>query len=221
MPRTTYPTDSDVAAFAASVPLPSGYTFTGMAAAAVAEWERRTGYLPFLGSGVSTSRSFDPPGPNRRTLSGFSLLGGARILDLQSGLYGLTSVSIGVGPSSPGTALVSGADFWLEPLNADAMGVPWQRLRFRAPVFGLESSVVVVGSFGYGSVVPDDAWQAIARLGCSLGLAALTEGMKLGAVRWAEENVSEAYDPVLIAAVGETMRAWAERVLAGYRRVEL
>src|SRR5579872_4286099 len=118
MPKTAYPTDSDVAALAATVALPGGYSFAGMAAAAVAEWERRTGYLPFLGSGSAQSRSFDPPGPNRRTLSGFSLLGGGRLLDLESGLYGLTSVSIGVGPDSPGTELVNGTDFWPEPLNA-------------------------------------------------------------------------------------------------------
>src|SRR5580704_1881625 len=105
MPRTAYPTDSDVAALAASVPLPSGYTFTGMGAAASAEWERRTGYRPFLGSGVDSTRLFDPPGPNRRTLSGYSLLGGGRILDLESGIYGLTSLSIGVGQDAPGTAL--------------------------------------------------------------------------------------------------------------------
>ena len=221
MPRTAYPTDSDVAALAASVPLPSGYTFTGMAAAAVAEWERRTGYRPFLGSGVNSTRAYDPPGPNRRTLSGYSLLGGGRILDLESGIYGLTSLSIGVGQDAPGTALVLGTDFWLEPLNADVIGVPWQRVRFRAPIFGLESSVSVVGLFGYGSVIPEDAWQAIARLGCALGLSQLAEGLKVGAVKWAEENVSEAYDPLLIGSLGETMRTWAERVLAGYRRVDL
>ena len=221
MARTAYPTDSDVAALAASVPLPSGYTFTGMAAAAVDEWERRTGYRPFLGSGSAETRSFDPPGPNRRTLSGYSLLGGGRILDLECGLYGLTSVSIGVGPDAPGTELMLGTDFWLEPLNADVISVPWQRVRFRAPIFGLESSVAVVGLFGYGAAIPEDAWQAIARLGCALGLQALAEGLRLGAVKWAEENVSESYDAVLIGALGETMRAWAERVLAAYRRVEL
>jgi len=221
MPRTAYPTDSDVAALAASVPLPSGFAFTGMAAAAAAEWERRTGYRPFLGSGSGSTRVYDPPGPNRRTLSGYSLLGGGRILDLESGLYGLTSLSIGVGPSAPGTALTLGTDFWLEPLNADQIGVPWQRVRFRAPIFGLESSVAVTGLFGYGSSVPEDAWQAIARLGCALGLEALVEGLRLGAVKWAEENVSEAYDPTLISGLGDSMRSWAERVLAGYVRIEL
>jgi len=210
-----------VAALAASVPLPNGYAFTGMGAAAAAEWERRTGYRPFLGSGTSQTRAYDPPGPNRRTLSGYSLLGGGRILDLEAGLYGLTSLSIGVGQDAPGTLLTLGVDFWLEPLNADVIGVPWQRVRFRAPIFGLESSVAVVGLFGYGSVIPEDAWQAIARLGCALGLESLTEGLKLGAVKWAEENVSETYDPLLIQALGETMRAWADRVLAAYRRVEV
>jgi len=52
-------------------------------------------------------------------------------------------------------------------------------------------------------------------------LEALAEGLKLGAVKWAEENVSETYAPSLVASLGETMRAWAEQVVAAYRRVEL
>lgn len=219
MGRTAYPTDSDVAALAASVPLPSGFTFTGMAAAAVAEWERATGYRPFLGSGMPETRTYDPPGPNRRTLAGFSLLGGGRLLDLESGIYGLTSVSIGVGPSAPGTVLTLGTDFWLDPLNADTIGVPWQRIRFRAPTFGLEGSVAVVGLFGYGALVPEDAWQAIARLGCALGLESVAEGLKSGAIRWQEESVSEAKDAHLVSTLGVTLRNSAERTVAAYRRI--
>lgn len=219
MARSTYPADSDVAALAATLTLPAGYSFTGMAAAAVDEWERRTGYHPFLGSGASSSRTYDPPGANRRRLGGFGTLGGARVLDLEGGLYALTSVAIAVTVDDPGLTLTQGTDFWPEPLNAPAIASPWQRLRFRNAVFGPEASVVVTGLFGYGATIPEDAWQAIARLGCALGLAALAEGLKTGAVRWAEETVSEAYDPLLLAQIGAGFRDWAEQVLVGYRRV--
>lgn len=221
MARSAYPTDSDVAALAASVPLPSGFAFTGMAEAAVDEWERRTGYRPFLGSGTVETRMYDPPGPNRRTLSGYSLLGGGRLLDLGSGLYGLTSVSIGVGPDAPGTPLTLGTDLWLEPLNADLIGVPWQRIRFRAPVFGLESSVAVAGLFGYGATIPEDAWQAIARLGCALGLQAVAEGLRASPTRWSEDAVAESLDGPLLTSLGQAFRTWSNCVIGAYRRVEI
>ena len=74
-----------------------------------------------------------------------------RAIENEKGVY-----SVAFSPDGR-SALTSGRDLWPEPLNADVIGVPWQRIRFRAPIFGLESSVVVSGLFGYGSTVPEDA----------------------------------------------------------------
>ena len=221
MSRIAYPQDSDVQALCVSsaVTLPSGLSFAGMAQSAIDAWEHRTGYRPFLSAGVAETRSYDPPGANRRTSTGFSLLGGGRVLDLDCGLIALTAVNIGVFAGTIGTVLLQGTDYWLEPYNAPNIGDPWQRVRFRAPVFGFEQSVQVVGIFGYGLSIPEEVWQAIVRLGAAIALEGVAEGLKSGAVQWQEDRVKEEMNPQLIATLGKEFRSYGESMLRRYRRV--
>jgi|GEM_PF-1982806 len=221
MSRSVYPTDADVQALCEGLNIifPTEFGLVGFAASAIDEWERRTGYQPFLGSSALVTKVYDPPGANRRLTSGFSLLGGGRVLDLGCAMYAITSVTIGVGVDAPGTVLTQGSEFWMEPLNAPSMNNPWERVRFRAPVFGMESSVQISGNVGFGSVIPEDSWQAILRLGGALLLETLVEGLRAGSVIWQEDKVREELSPVLVGQVGQSFRSFAETVLLRYIRV--
>lgn len=219
---STYPADSDVTSLLTSMgaQLPSGFSVTGYAAQAVAEWERRTGYIPFLNtSGVDATRTFDPPGPNQRVMYGTRLMGGGMILDLKAGLYSLTSVTVGVTLDNPtGVLFTLGRDFWLEPVNADVESKPFEFIRFRVQQFGSQHSIQVIGRFGYGATIPQDAWEAIRRLGASLALKDVAEGLKTGLRKASELDVSEEYDPAMVDQLGDAARCYAERILRSYTR---
>jgi len=126
---------------------------------AVAEWEERTCWQPFLSSGQDSARVFDGPG--------------AEILDLDGGLLSLTSLTIS------GTAYTQNQQFTLGPQDAAARGRPFTYLDFGLPAYsqgggyGLLSggflgfvpmgrrSIAVVGQWGRCNALPGDARQAV------------------------------------------------------------
>src|SRR5258708_1585837 len=114
MPHTAYPLDADISALVTNsgVTLPSGFVFTGYADAAQAEFEARTGRIPFLEDASDVSRTFDPPGDRPHSDSYVQSFGGQRRLELHAGLLSVTSL---VGP---GRTFVQDTDFRLMPVNA-------------------------------------------------------------------------------------------------------
>lgn len=105
MSRTAYPFSSELAAFLYSSGLISAaptaqqqqMEYDSAIAAAVAEWERETGWVPFL-SGSSTTRYYDPPGPEKGSVGiyvGVNNIGGGRTLFLNAGLRTNPTVSVG------------------------------------------------------------------------------------------------------------------------------
>ena len=106
MPKNAYPMDSDLMAFLAGTGLsvPPSLDLQGKCDAAAAEWEQRTGWLPYLaeadasGQPVVSTRLFDPPcsagrGPGSRS---------GRSLFLGAGLLSLASLAVGVVPDAGG-----------------------------------------------------------------------------------------------------------------------
>lgn len=186
--RTAYPslTEFDLFLFASGlITPPTGSTTrpqdvldTGAALfAAIAEWERGTGWVPFLTEAVATTRTFDPPGPERGPVGGIFVgvanMGGGRRLFLNAGVRTITTLKIGVTPTSTGTTLVQNTDYWLRPQNATAFGRPYTYVEFGSPVWGPPNSVTILAPFGFGATlvssvwvptVPDDAWLAIMKM---------------------------------------------------------
>lgn len=216
-----YPADSDVLAClqGAGAVLPAAFAPAGLAAAAINMWERRTGYEPFLCNGNVTTRTYDPPGPNHQRMDGFSLLGGSRVLDLGAGAISVQQVSIGVGVGVNGTVLTLGEEYWPEPKNSTAENRPYERIRFRSPIFGAEASVTVTGQFGYGLTVPDDVFLAIVRLGAALGLEQVMEGMKLQPSQWQEDKVAQTWNLGAAQQGAAQFRDEADQILWGYIRM--
>ena len=105
MPKSAYPADSDLSALLTSTGLtvPASLDLQEKCDAAVAEWETRTGWLPYLaasgadGQPTVSTRLFDPAQPAGR---GDSRSG--RSLFLGAGLLSLVSLAVGVTPGPNG-----------------------------------------------------------------------------------------------------------------------
>jgi len=175
MSKTAYPYAAELGAFlyssglisAAPTAQQSQLFFDEAINAAVAEWERETGWVPFL-SGASQTRTYDPPGPSPGNVQGpvgvfygVNSIGGSRKLFLNAGVRSVTTVKVGVTLTSAGTALTQNQDFWLRPQNATNYDRPFTYIEFGYPQYGSPQSITVTAPFGFGSTVPDDAWLAI------------------------------------------------------------
>jgi hypothetical protein len=114
----------------------------GAIAAAVAEWERQTGYQPFLAAGVDSSRYYDGPESERLLLDG--------------GLAANpTYVKVG------GSTYTLNSEYWVKPDNALVKGQPIGWIEFAGVLGPTRRLIEIAGRWGYATTVPDDAWQAI------------------------------------------------------------
>jgi len=159
----SYPTGTDLLEYMTD----AGYTLTrplslsAKIKAACAEWDRGTGYIPFVSDGTVTTRYYNPPGANRGG-SGLAAIGGGSFLDLEAGLTSLTSLTV------TNIVYTLGTQFYLEDVNAPAKGRPYEMIRFTMPVWGNRQCIAVTGVFGFCLKLPDDAREAILQRGMAL-----------------------------------------------------
>lgn len=144
----------------AGITPPSQPRLASALAAAVRHWETETGWAPF--GPVVQTRYYDPPGPHSM-MSLWSIEGSGNVLDLGAGVLSVTSVLIG---SNPYTQVPAGGDwttgnFWLTPVNAPLLHRPYEGIRFAGRVWGPPQSIAVSGTFGFATVYPDDAFEAV------------------------------------------------------------
>lgn len=163
MSRSAYPVVQDVTALLTNAglvaqPLPD---FGQYLQAAIRCWEEMTGFMPFLGAQSVTY--FDPPGPNKGDWSWYygGRMGGGQRLDARGGIVSLNSLKVGRTPTYSGTQLTLNTDFWLEPFDGPRMGHPYTIVRFLNRQWGPPQSVAIDAMWGWGTTVPDDAWQAV------------------------------------------------------------
>lgn len=200
MTQPYYPTVPDAESFllsggyiSAALDVNLRLTLGRALAAKIGEWERLSGYTPFLckqsaGAAVDTTRKYDPPGMRKDAGGGSYAWGwwlggmgnGNRLRKLypETGVLSVTSLTAYVTPTDPGTVLVQGDDFVLSPANAPADGRPYDSIDFNVAVWGEPQSIVIVGKFGFGLSLPDDVFYAILQAGCAaimpqLGLSML------------------------------------------------
>jgi hypothetical protein len=101
------------------------------------EFERDSGWLPFLYPGGETTRTFDPPT--------------TPVLFLNVGLLDITTFEVS------DTAQVAGEDYWLEPAGSG----PYTRIRFAYQPAGEPQSIEINGEWGYTTVLPADLERAL------------------------------------------------------------
>ena len=178
MSHSAYPVKTDISTFLNSIEgitVPSGYDCQKAIDAAIAEIERVTEYSPFLSTGATAARPYDPPGPYtprpRR--------GGGRTLRLGAGLISCASVTIGTDNASTQQVLTVNEDFYLWPSNAPYHAVPrpYTAIEFFAVQWGYPRSISVNGVWGFSTTLPDDVWQAAIYLASSYVVTDFLEGI--------------------------------------------
>lgn len=149
--------------------------FAGPIQASIENWERETGYAPFLSSGQDKTLRFDPPGPEyspRRSYTGLiygnQRRGGGRRLDLDGGIIGEPTVL-----TVDDRVMVRDQDYDLVPENSDDKGQPFTIVRFASPVFCGPRGIAITAPFGYSATLPSNAYQAIVQGAAALFFYAL------------------------------------------------
>lgn len=158
---------------------------TNIAAGVKREFERRTGKRPYLVTETDVTLHFD----------GTDFDG---VLQPNVGIWSLTSASVN------DTALVpypsTGANLWLEPPEAQALGddykEPYTELHFATPVTNNRTrrSIALIGRFGWSLKVPPDVWVHCLRYGAALGLSQVENLENVASI--SQDGFSKGFDVV-------------------------
>ncbi len=120
--------------------IPSGYAAADIMLQVIAEWERDTGWAPFLANVGTTTLQFDPTFAYTLRLPGF---------------FTITTVTVA------GVTMTEGTDYWANPYNNTTTMKPITSLRFRVPLTGEPRTISVTGRLGYDDDIHEDAWFAV------------------------------------------------------------
>ncbi len=175
MPHSNFPIGSDLITWLqGSAMLPAVLTaaqnnldYDGAMLSAIERWQNDTGYRPWLTT--TQTRVFDPPGSQRGALGNFlatpgiglGRVGGSNKLFLRTGLLSVTTLTVGKSGANPGTVLVQGTDFWLNPTSAPQINAPYSSILFRFPQWGEPQSIEIVGDWGFSDMIDDSVWNAV------------------------------------------------------------
>jgi hypothetical protein len=117
------------------------------------------------------------------------------VLDLRTDLVAATSVTYGT------QAFTVGTDVRMAPLNAADDGRPygwlefgyWQFYPYGGYGFPLPTLITVVGSWGYGATIPENAWQAMMMEAALSLFPTISAFLTAGMVGWDEADMQEQY----------------------------
>lgn len=188
---TTYPTPADVEALMKSAsywPTGSGAAAQNQvelakiqcviaAAAAQDEWEKFTGWKPFLAGDSYTTRYY-------------SDVDTGGYLDFKAGAIDVQSFSIS------GQVQNFNTNYWLSPQNAIAEGEAILGIQLRYGLFGygLPNRFAVTARWGRVTEVPGDVWQAVQQKAASIVLTQIPNLQSVASI--SQDGFSKAYDIV-------------------------
>ena len=138
--------------------------FSVYTGAAVEEFQRRSGWVPF--DEVAPSNwYFDPPIDSPENVSK------EVVLELGNGFTTISEVRTGVSASDDnGTLLTSGTDYDLLPYNAARYSRPFEAILFKVSPGTVNRSIKIVGTPGFQASIPDDVYQAVLERAAALAL---------------------------------------------------
>lgn len=206
----SYPVLADLQSFLTAGGVAFGDTDLASAlSGAVTEFESRTGWSPFVREATDGTQHSDPP-----TSGTYGC-----VLDLESPILSLTSLSCGVGEDGTGgTAMVQGTDFVLLPYGGGTDRKPWTQVRFSSAPYGGARSIKVVGKRGYSSVCPDDVRQAILRKAAASIIQDLAAGQAGDATEISQGPVTYRYDATAGRGTVDRYANDFEQTVRRYRR---
>lgn len=175
--------------------------------AAVAEWERLTGFRPWLETG-SASYFYDPPRVERR---GF--------LDLATGFTAISAVAVGITPDdATGTVLTVSEDYVLRRFVENDSDTPYVAIQFLRGLSSRPQSIKVTGTKGYDDEIDDEVWLVVARQAATLAAEDLTQsGGDVDSIKQGQVTITYAS----VEEGGSVLSKWRkgfERKAAGFRR---
>lgn len=218
---TSYPAAADVEALLKSAkywPEDSDATAVAFAreqaaiaaSGAAVEFERRTGWLPFLAKAEPTARMFDATT-------------GEGVLELGGGL--LPSPAPVATLTAGGATYQENISYWLQPASAPDQGLPYTRLQFVHSLFGgrvwsTPNRITITGRWGYAATVPPDVWVALQKKAGVEVLASIENLQSIASI--SQDGFSKAYDVVGIITQKDVLDRWGkdfDRFCTRYTRV--
>lgn len=166
------------------------------AGAVVDEFERRTGWKPYLADSEDSTWSFDRLDPYGE-------------LDLEGGFVSITSVTIN------GTLQTLNTNYTTEPRNATGLGVPITRLHwpyggYRHVYPTTPNGIVVVGKRGAVTTLARqrDVWQALQEAAALIALTSVENFQSIASLSM--DGFSKAYDVVGIITSKDLLTTWSK-----------
>lgn len=169
-------------------------------AAVVSEFERRTGWKPFLAGATDSTWYFDATDPYGE-------------LSLDGGFVSITSVTIS------GNLQTLNTNYTTEPRNATGLGEPITRLNF--PYGGyrygfptVPNSIVIVGRRGFTTTLVgyEDVWQAVQEAAAVMVLASIENLQSIASLGM--DGFSKSLDIVGILTQKDVAQLWAKNFTA-------
>lgn len=195
-----WPTNSTAQAFASE-------QASICAVGAAAEWERRTGWHPFLKGDDDEVRTFEQTTPRG-------------VLDLGAGLLELTSITVGT------ETYTEGEQFRLLGLNNSLNQYPFTTVHFKCPINAFytrpiwDRQITITGKWGFASVIPADAWMAMLRYAGVNVLSQLENQQNVASL--SQDGFSKQFDVVGVITQQDLLNEWSkifDRTVGLYRRV--
>lgn len=192
-----FPTGAELAQFLvdsgvlASVPGDLS-AYVSMAEAARLDWERDTGWSPWLGT--AETRYYDP--------------NGSTLLDPGVGILSISCLKLG------GTEQTLNEDYWLLPYN----GFPKRLISFDQVLCGDPRSIEITGTWGYQSELTQDVVRAALARGALLAVA---QDYGLGGLKQEVEEGDVRYKLAKDESQLAQWRSVYEQAVARHRRVGL
>lgn len=164
--------------------------------AAVAELENRTGWRPFVSSGVSRTYYYD-----KTDYGGY--------LNLHRGFQSISSVTVAGQSYTLNTQYVPRPSGAIEDGQA-FLGIKFSHSVYGGDAYGFPDRIAVTGIAGRYAIWPGNAWVAVFRAAAVMTLT--TINIPQDPAGWGEGVFNESYDVVGIITPKDVLAEWSKQL---------
>ena len=159
-----------------------------------AEWERRTGWTPFLADAAASTWYWDYTDPYGE-------------LSFDGGFVSVSSVTIN------GTAQTLNTQYVLEPRNAGNIGRPYTHLNMRYGYSTMTypstaNAIAVTGRRGFCTTLPADVWQTLQDAAALIALTSVENLQSIASIGM--DGFNKSFDVVGIVTQKDLLTTWSK-----------